>query len=204
MRYLHAAADFPTKPLWIETIKNKWYKSWPSLTVKAIAKQFPKSKEMMKGHGRKIKSGLRSTKTPAKIDLDNDKNTASTHLPLPPTKQKEAIIRIYDFNDNTQRSVYTDQTNKFLKKSSKGNQYIIALIKINSNAILVETMKNCSAGEVIQAYQVLVNCLHSTGVTPKMHILDNECSVEFMGKILKNNMTFQLVPPHNHQRNIVK
>jgi hypothetical protein len=39
---------------------------------------------------------------------------------------------------------------------------------------------------------------------PKMHILDNKCSEEFKAQIHKNNMTFQLVPPHDHQRKIAK
>ncbi len=55
----------------------------------------------------------------------------------------------------------------------------MVLIKIDSNEILVEAMKNCLAGDMIQAYQVLVECLRSTGLTPKMHILDNKCSTEF-------------------------
>ena len=55
----------------------------------------------------------------------------------------------------------------------------MVLIKIDKNAILVEAMKNQSTGEMMQAYQVLVNHFCSTGVNPKMHILDNECSAEF-------------------------
>jgi hypothetical protein len=94
--------------------------------------------------------------------------------------------------------MYTDQTKKFPKKSSKGNHYIMVIIEIDSNAILVEAMKNRSAGEMIRAYLILVNCLYNAGVTPKMHILDNECSKEFKAQICKNNMTFQLVPSHDH------
>jgi hypothetical protein len=41
--------------------------------------------------------------------------------------------------------MYTDQTGKFPKKSSKGNQFIMVLIEIDSNTILVEAMKNRSA-----------------------------------------------------------
>jgi hypothetical protein len=63
--------------------------------------------------------------------------------------------------------MYTDQTSNFPKKSSKGNQYIMVLIEIDSNAILIEAMKNCSAREMIQAYQVLVTCLCNAGVMPK-------------------------------------
>ncbi len=80
----------------------------------------------------------------------------------------------------------------------------MVLIKIDSNAILVEAMKNRTTGEMIRAYQVLVNRLCSAGVTPKMHILDNECSAEFKERIKSNNMQYQLVPPHNHRRNIAE
>jgi hypothetical protein len=80
----------------------------------------------------------------------------------------------------------------------------MVLIKIDSNAILVEAMKNRTTGEMIRAYQVLVNCLRSAGVTPKMHILDNECSAEFKERIKSNNMQYQLVPAHDHRRNIAE
>ena len=100
--------------------------------------------------------------------------------------------------------MYTDQTGKFPKKSSKGNHYIMVLIEIDSNAILAEAMKNRTAGEMIRAYLVLVTRLSNAGVKPKMHILDNECSEEFKAQIRKNNMTFQLVPPHDHRRNIAE
>jgi hypothetical protein len=68
----------------------------------------------------------------------------------------------------------------------------------------VEAIKNLLAGEMIQAYQVLVERLRSAGLTPKMHILDNECSTEFKEQIVLNNMKYQLVPPHNHRRNIAE
>jgi len=37
-----------------------------------------------------------------------------------------------------------------------------------------------------------------------MHILDNECSAKFKERIKSNNMKYQLVPPHNHRRNIAE
>jgi hypothetical protein len=137
------------------------------------------------------------------IDEDEE-NEESTKLTRPTTKQKEAIIRIYDLSHETERLMYTDQTGRFPQKSSRGNQYIMVLIEIDSNAILVEAMKNRTTGEMIRAYQVLVNRLRSAGVTPKMHILGNECSAEFKERIKSNNMQYQLVPPHNHRRNIAE
>ena len=126
------------------------------------------------------------------------------NLTHPPTKQKESVLMTFDLSDEAQQLMYTNQTGKFPKKSSKGNHYIMVLIEIDSNAILVEAMKNRSAGEMIRAYLVLVSHLCNAGVSPKMHILDNECSEEFKAQIHKNNMTFQLVPPHDHRWNIAK
>jgi hypothetical protein len=41
-------------------------------------------------------------------------------------------------------------------------------------------------------------------VRQKQHILDNKCSNKFKATIKKNHMTYQLVPPHNHQQNMAK
>ena len=65
VRFYHAAAGFPTKPTWLEAIRNNHYASWPGLNAKDVAKYFPESEEMWKGHGRKIRAGLRSTKAKA-------------------------------------------------------------------------------------------------------------------------------------------
>ncbi len=207
VRYLHACAGFPTKPSWIKAIKNRQYASWPGLTVNTVAKHFPESEETWKGHGQKTKSGLRSTKTQAESESElefDDVENATVKQTHPLTKQKESVLMVFDLSDEAQRVMYTDQTGKFPKKSSKGNHYIMVLIEIDSNTILVEAMKNHTAGEMIRAYLVLVTCLCNAGVTPKMHILDNECSEEFKEQIRKNNMTFQLVPPHDHHKNIAE
>jgi hypothetical protein len=100
--------------------------------------------------------------------------------------------------------MYTNQTGKFPKKLSRRYQYITVLIEINSNAILVEAMKNRTAGEMIWVYQVLVERLRSAGVNPKMHILGNACSTKFKEQIKLNNMKYQLVPPHDHRQNIAE
>ncbi len=100
--------------------------------------------------------------------------------------------------------MYTDQTGRLPKKSSRGHQYIMVLIEIDSNTILVEAMKNRTTGEMIQAYQVLVECFCSAGINPTMHIPDNECSAEFKERIKSNNMKYQFVPPHDHRRNIAE
>jgi hypothetical protein len=142
------AAGFPTKPLWLKAIKNKQYTSWPGLTWEATSKHYPESEETIKGHRRKTRSGLRSTKTTAASNNNNDHNyTKATHLPWPVIRQKEAIIKVYDLSDKAQCLMYTDQTGKFPKKSSRGYQYIMVLIEINSNVILVEAIRTAQQGK---------------------------------------------------------
>ena len=103
-----------------------------------------------------------------------------------------------------QRKMYTDQTGKFPQKSSRGNQYIMVLIEMDSDTILVEAMKNRKAGEIVRAYQKLVDRLKAYGVVPKHHVLDNECNKEFKEAIRSNGMTFQLADAHDHRRNVAE
>ena len=65
-------------------------------------------------------------------------------------------------------------------------------------------MKDRTAGEMIRAYQKLIDRLKECGIMPSHHILDNEVSADFKEAIKANHMTYQLVPPHDHRRNIAE
>ena len=80
----------------------------------------------------------------------------------------------------------------------------MVLVELDSNAILVKGMKDRTSGEMIRAYQHLVVRLKTAGIQPKHHILDNKCSTDFKAAIAKNRMTYQLVPPNDHRRNIAE
>jgi hypothetical protein len=55
IRSLHAAAGFPTKPMWIKAINAGFFNSWPMLTTTNVNKYFPQSEETQKGHMRQKK-----------------------------------------------------------------------------------------------------------------------------------------------------
>jgi hypothetical protein len=141
VRYLHASAGFPTKPMWLRAVRNRQYASWPGLTPEAIAKHFPKSKETLKGHARKTKSGQRLTKrTSGWVDNLIHEHEADTKAELtrPTTKEQNIFVQIYNVEgDEAILKMYTDQTGRFPKKSSRGNQYVMVLMELDSNAILV-------------------------------------------------------------------
>jgi hypothetical protein len=87
---------------------------------------------------------------------DDDETNETTHPPCPCSKQKEVIMQTFNLNDEANHLMYNNLTSRFPKKSSRGNQYIMVLIEIDSNTILVEAIKNRTAGRMIRAYQVLV------------------------------------------------
>ena len=62
VRYLHAAADFPTKEKWIKSIRKGNYLSWPLINVQNVSKHFPESEETQKGHMLNQLQGVRYTK----------------------------------------------------------------------------------------------------------------------------------------------
>jgi hypothetical protein len=164
---------------------------WPSLTTAAVAKHFPKSEETIKGHARKTRSGLRSTKQKQADSIDNNNDKE-----IPTMKYRDIFIKVYRINDdNALHNMYSDQTGRFSKKSSKGNLYIMVPVHINSGGILIAAMKDRMAGKMIRAYQSFIDRLNEQGIYPKHHVLNNECSVEFKTTIKKNHMTYQLVPP---------
>ncbi len=205
IRYLHAAAGFPTKPTWLKAVKNGQFTSWPGLTAPAVAKYFPESEETIKGHARKMRSGLRSTKTKPTCDVTINKEQEDEDIDALTHKHWDIFTRVYDVEEEEElHSIYSDQTGRFPRKSSKGNQYIMVLVHIDSSAILVAPMKDRTSGEMIRAYQSLLDRLGARGIRPKHHVLDNECSEDFKQTIKKNHMTYQLVPPHDHRRNIAE
>jgi hypothetical protein len=49
IRFLHAAAGFPTKETWLKAIKAGNYVTWPGITTKTVNRHFPKSDKAKKG-----------------------------------------------------------------------------------------------------------------------------------------------------------
>ena len=68
IRYLHAAAGFPTKSTWLKSIHNKNYLTWPPLTVKNLNKYFPEPEETQQGHMKSQRQGVCSTKAKIKVE----------------------------------------------------------------------------------------------------------------------------------------
>ena len=80
----------------------------------------------------------------------------------------------------------------------------MVLIELESNAILVAGMQNCTSGEMVKAYQILIDRLKESTILSTLHILDNECPGEYKEAIKDNKMKYQLVPSNDHRRNVAE
>ena len=68
----------------------------------------------------------------------------------------------------------------------------------------MEPMKTRHVSQMVKTYQIMIDRLKACGINPKKHVLDNECSGEFKEAIRDNQMTYELVPPDDHCRNIAE
>ena len=98
--------------------------------------------------------------------------------------------------------MYSDQTGKFPHVSIRGNKYQIVLHDIYRNSTWVEAMKNKTKSEIILGQTCSLACMNLCGIKPKHQVLDNEAHIAYKEAIRKSWITYQLVPPDEHRRNI--
>jgi hypothetical protein len=75
---------------------------------------------------------------------------------------------------------------------------------VDSNSSWLEAMQNQSGGKLILACTQALARMQRRGLIPKHQVLDNQASAEFKAAIETSSMTYELVPPKEHQRNMAK
>ena len=192
VRFLHASLGFPTEPTLLTAARKGNLVTFPGLTPENITKHFPESDETQKGHMRQSRQGVRSTKVP-------DEDAMLGIKPTPGVKHKDVYLRVFDV---TKKSMYTDQSGPFPRKSRRNNQYIMVAVELDGNYIDAEPLKTRKAKDLTEAYQKIYQRWKATGVIcPNWHILDNEAPAEFKQAIRENKCRVELTPPDMHRRN---
>jgi hypothetical protein len=179
INYLHGACFSPVKSTWIKAIKMGFFLSWPGLNEHSADKYLSKSTSTTKGHLNHQRQNTRTTKSKEAqlLDPDNDQDRGiKTHY------MYAAII------DAGQ--IYTDQTGRFPDVSSKGNKYIMVLYYYDSNAILVQPIKNRTVPELLKASQFMEQELVARGLQPKLMKLDNKASKVLKNYLYQQDITF--------------
>ena len=100
--------------------------------------------------------------------------------------------------------MYTDHTGKFPHSSSRGINYQMIIHEIDGASTWVEVMKNRTEGEMIEARRRGLKRMRQQGITPAHQVLDKEISQTYKDDIRESGMSYQLVPPDDHRRNITE
>ena len=211
VRYLHAAAGHPTKHTWLKAIARGNYNSWPLITVSNVRKHFPESEETQLGHMRGARQGVRGTRPTVFSSLGEDSN------PPPITqieKKGDIFVTIYELGQDGRLSntMFSDQTGEFPVVSSRNNKFIMIVHHVDSNSTWVEPIKNQLEGTLIEARTTILERMRRQGIMPKHQILDNMCSARMklameatvLADGSTSRMTYELVPPEEHRRNIAE
>ena len=113
-------------------------------------------------------------------------------------KLHDILISIYK-----KKSIcYSYQTGKFPHVSSQGNKYHIVLHDIDSKSTCVETFKNRTEGEMVLGRTRALAHTKLCVITPRHQVLENEASSAYHEAIRHSGMTYRLVLPDKHRRNL--
>ena len=99
---------------------------------------------------------------------------------------------------------YSDLTGRFPVQSNRGSNYILVVYEYDSNAIIVQPLRNRTAPEIKCVFQSVVHYLNAWGLHPRLHTLDNEASAILRDYLCSEEVEYQLVPPHIQRRNASK
>ena len=229
IKYLHATCFSPVRSTWNQAIDLHFFKTWPGLTKELLNKYLPPSIPTTQGHMHQERQHLQSTQAPKnsnprldkikahlqrlrdkqkpgqsiedvlKDEIDADSFPSS---PQPNEKTNDVIYAVIKKEELS--TAYTDLTGRFPLRSSRGNQYILVGYHYDGNCIIGTPVKDRKAPTLTKAWESLHKKFTLAGLAPNNYVMDNEISDEFISALTKHNVTYQLVPPHTHRRNLAE
>jgi len=195
--FLHAAAGCPSKSTFLAAIKKGNFTTWPGLTTDLISKHLLPSIPHLKGHLKQEQKNVQSTKVISSPALPLIKTE-----PEPPVQQESPVHECFlTLIDRHPGVTYSDLAGRYPIKSGRGNQYIVVCNDYDSNSILATPTKTRQGNVLKDTILSMLQTLNLAGHPPTIHIMDNEASNSLKQSLLKNNIQYQLVPPHLHRRN---
>ena len=156
------------------------------------------------GHMHRQRTGVQSTRvTRSHNNKQTQHNDNEDYSPPHDNKAETTIFCNTIFADSRPGMVYSGQTGRFPVMSYRGHQYIFVMYVYDANAILLRPLKSREGAALLEACTSCYDYLQNRKSTPKMHVLDNECSKQLKQFIHKHgDTTIQLTETDNHSVNV--
>ena len=103
--------------------------------------------------------------------------------------------------DRNNRTIYRDLTGRFPVEPYDGKNYIFIACVNKLNSIFMIAMKDRKNKNMITAYKEVYSKCEARGHTPKVHVLDNECSKCTQNYLESKGTRCHHVAPHNNRVN---
>ena len=135
------------------------------LTELNVSKYYPETNKTPNSHLNQSRKNVRSTK-PKRTPLE---------VPKTATLQGHKELDVYTIVYEVRNTVFYDQTGQFPTLSQRGNKYIMVMVETDSNAIIIEPIKNRKDKELTQAYRAMMLRLRRAGIIPKNKYWTMKC-----------------------------
>ena len=199
INFLHQCAFSPAIPTWIKAIDNGQFATWPGLTSKAVRKYMTPSPATDKGHMKRMRQNVRSTKIKQQMnEINEDINPPQELMTTEKTNHVFCFAAIADLKQGT---IYVDNTGKFPVRSLEGHMYVFVMYDYTTNAILIEPLRSMESQEFVTAFRKKITYLKKRGFTPQFNVIDNIVSTKVKEFLAEENIEVQIVEPHNHRVN---
>ena len=197
--YSHATMFSPALSTLEHAVQKGYVRNFPGLTAATLRRHPPSSIATAKGHLDQTRKNLRSTKQPPPKAITGDTSNDDA-FPGHAEKTHHCYVAVHSLDEHTGK-IYADQTGKFPCTSASGNNYIMVIYDYDSNAILLEPIRNRKGPTLVEAHTKVHQRLTNAGLRPKFMMLDNECSNALKGFLHQEEVAFQLTPAGMHRRN---
>jgi hypothetical protein len=224
---MHQSLCNPPKSSLLTAIRRGFLRGAPHLTLKSITKYLPPSTATAKGHLKRPRKGIRST-TPTlphidtqpsvptallpdtdtyDVDDDDDVYAIDPHFNIIDDIDDHSIANVFCFGafaDKVTGVVYNDCTGDFPYRSLDGNVCFSSCIITKPMLSLRLLFPGSTRPPSLPHTQFFVEYFVSKGFTPKLNVMDNQATKVIKAYRTTQQVSLQLVEPHNHRVNAAK
>ncbi len=168
MSFYHACLGFPFKQTWLDTIKAGNCDTFDSLTYSNVARYYPDANKTILRHLAQQRQNVRLTKPKLLTPLSPPALPTTAPSPVD-VLSNQVIIMVYPLS-----RLYTDDTGRFPVRARSGNQCIMIAFHAGGNPILQQAFNSTCDHNCIAAYNAIMTCLASRGLSVDLQILDNK------------------------------
>eukprot|EP00804_Cyclotella_cryptica_P015310 CCRYP_005417-RA/>CCRYP_005417-RA protein AED:0.07 eAED:0.07 QI:0/-1/0/1/-1/1/1/0/1190 len=213
LKYMHQAFFSPPIATLLKAINNNQLQGFPLMTRDLVRKYLAPSPATSKGHMKRPRTGIRSTRsslkdTPVAIptDIPTDEPQIGT-MPCPhviPPDITDTTCNVFCFAalaDKHHGTMYTDATGTLPAVTLEGNQYYLVAYAYDPNYIYAIPLRNLRDESIMTAFEHVFQDLKTKGYKPTFNVTDNQATTPIKTYSNTEDCKWQFVEPHNHRVN---